>query len=338
MLNPDPRTPDPLIDACGRAHTDLRIAVTDRCNVRCAYCMSSEGAEPLPHGAILSYEEILRFVAVAAPLGIRKLRLTGGEPLVRKDVVRLVAMLVAVPGIQEVAMTTNGILLAQYAAALKAAGLQRLNISLDALSPERFRQATRRDELPRVLEGIAAARQAGFDRIKLNTVAIRGLTEEEIVPLARFARQQDLELRFIEFMPLDDDRQWAPECVLSGEDILKTLAAAFGPLAPVASDTPHAPARQYRYADDGGRIGLVPAVNHPFCGDCNRLRLTADGKLRNCLFAAESWDVRALLRTGGSDQQIVELMRAALQAKKPARGSDDGQLAPADRPMYQIGG
>jgi cyclic pyranopterin phosphate synthase len=328
----------PLIDVYGRTHTDLRIAVTDRCNVRCAYCMSSEDAHPLPHDAILSYEEIARFVAVAAPLGIRKLRLTGGEPLVRKDVTRLVAMLVAVPGIQEVAMTTNGILLAEHAAALKAAGLQRLNISLDALSPERFCQATRRDELPRVLEGIAAARAAGFDRIKLNTVAIRGLTEEEIVPLARFAREHDLELRFIEFMPLDGDRQWAPERVLSGEDILAKLAAAFGPLDPVASETPQAPARQYRYADGGGRVGLVPAVSHPFCSDCNRLRLTADGKLRNCLFAAEPRDVRALLRGGGSDRQIVELIREAVAAKRMARGRDDGQFAPAGRPMYQIGG
>jgi cyclic pyranopterin phosphate synthase len=334
-MNPEPQ---PLIDAYGRTHTDLRIAVTDRCNVRCAYCMSSEDAKPLPHDAILSYEEIARFVAVAAPLGIRKLRLTGGEPLVRKDVARLVAMLVAVPGIQEVAMTTNGILLAEHAPALKAAGLHRLNISLDAISPERFRQATRRDELPRVLEGIAAARRAGFDRIKLNTVAIRGLTEEEIVPLARFARQHDLELRFIEFMPLDGDRQWTPDRVLSGEDILARLAAEFGPLEPVASEAPQAPARQYRYADGGGRIGLVPAVSHPFCHDCNRLRLTADGKLRNCLFAAEPWDVRALLRGGGSDRQIVALIREAVAAKRMARGRDDGQFASPGRPMYQIGG
>ena len=331
-------TAGPLVDSYGRVHTDLRISVTDRCNIRCRYCMPAGGVQFQPRREILSFEEIERFVRVAAGLGIRKLRLTGGEPLLRKDLPRLVAMLAAVPGIVDLAMTTNGILLARHAATLKAAGLKRLNVSLDTLDPDKFRQITGRDQLPQVLEGIAAARRAGFEQIKLNSVAIRGLSEEEVVPLALFAREHGLQLRFIEFMPLDADRQWSSQRVLAGEEILRILSRAVGPLEPVKTDGSLAPAAEYRFRDGGGRIGLVPAVTRPFCGQCNRLRLTADGKLRDCLFSARQWDARAILRAGGSRQQLAHLIRAAVDAKKKAHGTDQGEFVRCDRSMYQIGG
>lgn len=327
-----------LVDSFGRVHTDLRLSVTDRCNIRCSYCVASAKPIFLPQAEILSFEEIARFISVAAASGIRKLRLTGGEPLLRKDLPRLVQMLAATPGIDELAMTTNGILLARHAAALRAAGLQRLNVSLDTLSSDKFREVTRRDELPQVLEGIAAARRAGFERIKLNAVAIRGLTDGEIVPLARFARENDLELRFIEFMPVHGESFWSRDRVLPGEEILRILSQAIGPLEPVSPAAAGGPAEEYRFLDGGGRIGLVPSVSRPFCGDCNRLRLTADGKLRNCLFSEQQWDVRAVLRAGGSDEQLAQLLQSAVGAKKKGRGTDDGRFAQADRPMYQIGG
>jgi GTP 3',8-cyclase len=329
---------NPLVDAFGRAHTDLRVSVTDRCNIRCRYCMSSAPIQFKPHQEILTFEEIARFAAVAAELGIRRLRLTGGEPLVRKNLARLVAMLVAVPGIEEVAMTTNGILLGQYVAELRSAGLARLNVSIDTLSPEKYIQMTGCDGLPRVLEGIEAARRAGFARIKLNALAIRGLTEDEIVPLARFARQRGLELRFIEFMPLDGDRQWRGDRVLPGEEILEILSAAFGPLQPVSPAESHAPAHEYRYADGVGGIGLVPSVYHLFCGNCSRLRLTADGMLQNCLFSQEHGDARAVLRGGAGRDELSVLIQAVVRAKKKARGTDQGGFPQSDRAMHQIGG
>lgn len=328
----------PLVDCYQRVHTDLRISVTDRCNLRCCYCMPAEGVQFQPHAEILSYEEIERFVRVAARLGIRKLRITGGEPLVRKDLPRLVEKLAAVPGIEQLALTSNGILLGEFAAALKAAGLQRLNVSLDTLSREKFHRITRRDQLPRVMEGIAAARRAGFREIRLNALAIRGLTEEEIVPLVRFARDQDLQLRFIEFMPLDGDRQWNRDRVLPGEEILKILSDAIGPLEPVSPNAPHAPAREYRFLDGSGSVGLICSVTRPFCDHCSRLRLTADGKLSNCLFSTRRWDARAVLRSGSSQRQLARFIQHAVSAKKKARGTCQGELAHSDRPMHQIGG
>lgn len=328
----------PLVDSFGRVHTDLRISVTDRCNIRCYYCMPAEGVQFRSHAEILSYEEIDRFVQVAARLGIRKLRFTGGEPLVRKDVPRLVEMVAAVPGIDQLAMTTNGILLERYAAALRAAGLHRLNVSLDTLNPDKFHQITRSNELPRVLEGIATARGAGFEQIKLNALAIRGLTDHEIVPLALFAREHRLELRFIEFMPLDGRRQWHSDRVLPGEEILDILTRGIGPLEPVAPENPRAAAAEYRFLDGGGRIGVIHSVTEPFCAHCNRLRLTADGKVQNCLFSSRQWDARAVLRAGGTQQQLAQLIRAAVHAKQKAHGADDGEFARSDRPMHQIGG
>ena len=254
----------PLVDRFGRVHTDLRISVTDRCNLRCVYCMREEGVVFRSHGEILRFEEIQRFVQVAARLGIREVRLTGGEPLVRRGVCRLVEMLASVPGIDDLAMTTNGILLPKYAEALKAAGLSRLNISLDTLDPRKFRQIARRDELPRVLDGIAAAERAGFRKTKLNALAIRGYTEDEVVPLAQFARRHGMELRFIEFMPLDGDDLWEADRVLPGEEILKILTDALGPLERVTRDGSRAPAAEYRFLDGGPPIGLVNSVSHPW--------------------------------------------------------------------------
>ncbi len=326
-----------LIDRFGRVHTQMRISVTDRCNIRCAYCIGSGANGFLPRSQLLRFEEIVRVARVGAALGIGKLRLTGGEPLLRSDVDQLVSMLVGVPGVTEVDMTTNGTLLECFAPRLKAAGLSRLNISLDSLSPETFRQLTHRDLLGRVLRGIEAAQEAGFRHIKLNAVAIRGISESQIIHLARFAREKQLELRFIEFMPLDNARRWQPELVLEAKQILALVEAELGPLEPVAG-AQHGPARQYRYRDGGGTLGVVSAVSNPFCDHCDRLRLTADGKLRNCLFAACGEDLRAVLRAGGSDEQLVDLFQRCVGAKKLARGRDDAHLTPADRPMHKIGG
>ena len=327
-----------LADSFGRPHTDLRISVTDRCNLRCDYCMPSEGVQFRPHGAILAFEEIERLVRTAAGLGIGKVRLTGGEPLVRKGICRLVEMLVAVPGIEEVAMTTNGALLADHAGPLAAAGLRRLNVSLDTLSRDRFIEISHCDELARVLEGIAAACRAGFRQVKLNTVAVRGRTEAEVAPLAEFARELGVELRFIEFMPADGADRWTSRQVLPGNEILEILTREIGPLEPVPEPGGNAPAVRYRFADGRGSIGLIRSVSHPFCDRCGRLRLTAEGSLRNCIFSGRSWDGRALLRGGATDGQVADLVRQAVWAKKRQHGSDNGELTPTDRAMHQIGG
>jgi GTP 3',8-cyclase len=257
---------------------------------------------------------------------------------VRRGICRLVAMLTAVPGIDEVAMTTNGVLLVQFAVDLKAAGLTRLNISLDTLDRDKFREICRRDDLPRVLEGIAAARRAGFAEIKLNAVAIRGQSEDDMVPLARFARQEGMELRFIEFMPLDADGRWREGGVLSGGEILRRLAAEIGPLVPVIEPSGRAPAAQYRFADGIGSIGVIASVSQPFCHHCGRLRLTAEGAIRNCLFSTADWDARALLRSGASDAALADLLRRAVRAKERQHGTDAGQFAKPQHAMYEIGG
>src|SRR4051812_22416569 len=328
--------PAPLIDSLGRVHTSLRISVTDRCNIRCFYCMP-ETVTFLPRSDILSFEEIERFVRVLAPLGVNKLRLTGGEPLVRSGLPKLVERLAVIPGIEDIALTTNGILLEEHAEALKAAGLKRVNISLDALTAETFRRISRRDGLDRVLAGIAAAKKVGFEKIRLNAVAIRGITEPEIVPLAKFAREQQMEMRFIEFMPLDADNQWDHDQVLTGEEIRQKIESAIGPLAPAHRPDPSQPASDFAYAD-GGVIGFINPVTQPFCEDCNRLRLTAEGKVRNCLFSMVEWDARAVLRAGGSDEQLADLVRDCIWNKKPGHGIDSDQFVKPQRAMYQIGG
>jgi cyclic pyranopterin phosphate synthase len=333
----------PLIDGLGRVHTNLRISVTDRCNIRCFYCMPAENVQFMPRAEILSFEEIERFVRAVAQVGVNQLRLTGGEPLVRQGLAKLVAKLAAIPGIQDIALTTNGILLAEQAGELRAAGLKRLNISLDSLSPETFREISRRDGLDRVLAGIFAAKHAGFQRIRLNAVAIHGLTEPDVVPLGAFARQHGLEMRFIEFMPLDADGKWQHDQVLSGEVIRRMLEDEFGPLVPVRRDNPSQPAVDYEFADGIGRIGFINPVTQPFCSSCNRLRLTADGKVRNCLFSATEWDSREILRDQSlvesqATTKLIELVRASIAAKKPGHGIDTEEFVPSQRAMYQIGG
>jgi len=328
---------EPLIDTFGRIHTNLRISVTDRCNIRCFYCMP-EKVRFLPRSEILTYEEIERLVRVVAQMGVNKLRVTGGGPLVRAELPRLIEMLAAVPGIRDIALTTNGILLAEQVQALKDAGLGRLNISLDGLREETFRKISRRKGLDRVLDGIFAAKRAGFEKIRLNAVAIRGITEAEVVPLGRFARQHHMEMRFIEFMPLDAENNWQTEQVLSGKEIREILEAEFGALIPLARDDPSQTAVDYQFADGSGCIGFINPVTQPFCGNCNRLRITAEGKIRNCLFSIEEWDVRELLRGGRTDDQIAETVRRAVHAKKSGHGIDTDDFIKLDRAMYQIGG
>jgi cyclic pyranopterin phosphate synthase len=328
----------PLVDRFGRIHTDLRVSVTDRCNLRCTYCMPEEVAF-LPRAALLTYEEITRVGRVAATLGVRTIRLTGGEPLVRRDLAVLVRQLVATAGIEEVALTTNGLLLAEQATALRQAGLTRLNVSLDSLREEVFERVARRAGLDRVLAGLAAARRAGFTGIRINAVSIRGLTEEEIVPLARFCRAEGFHLRFIEFMPLDAEAGWARGQVLSGAEVRGMLEAALGPLVPLApGGDPGQPAVDYRWADGGGLVGFIDPVTQPFCERCDRLRLTADGQFRNCLFSAVEWDAREVLRGGGDDAALAALVRDCVAAKRAAHGIDTPAFTRPARSMYQIGG
>ncbi|GDX96715.1 GTP 3',8-cyclase [Planctomycetia bacterium] len=326
-----------LVDGFGRVHTDLRVSVTDRCNLRCTYCMPLE-ATFRPAAEHLSVEEFIRVVAVAAGLGVRSVRLTGGEPLLRSDLAPLVARLTALPGIDEVALTTNGLLLAEQAATLRGAGLSRLNVSLDSLRPDVFERIARRSGLDRVLSGLAAAKAAGFTAIRINAVSIRGLTEAEVVPLADFCRREGFELRFIEFMPLDAEAAWSREQVLSGADVRAILVRAVGPLLPVGGTDPGQPAIDYAWADGGGRVGFIDPVSAPFCDRCDRLRLTADGQFRNCLFSLAEWDARAVLRGGGSDEAIAGLLRECVAAKRAAHGIDTPAFARPARSMYQIGG
>ncbi len=328
----------PLIDAFGRVHTNLRVSVTDRCNIRCFYCMPTENVRFKPRHELLSFEEIERFVRVVAGMGVNKIRLTGGEPLVRHDLPVLVRKLAQIPGIRDIALTTNGILLAEQAQALKDAGLSRLNVSLDSLDRETFFRIARREGLEQVLEGIFAAERVGFQKIKLNAVAIRDLTERDVVPLGRFARQHNLEMRFIEFMPLDADGNWGAQQVLSGERIREILEEGIGPLVPLVAEDPSQPAVDFAFADGVGRIGFINPVTQPFCHRCNRLRLTAEGQVRNCLFSTEEWDARELLRSGASDRELAELVRTSVGAKKAGHGINSDEFLKPDRAMYQIGG
>jgi cyclic pyranopterin phosphate synthase len=329
---------NPVIDKFGRVHDSLRISVTDRCNIRCFYCMPEEGAVFSDRADILTYEEIERFVRAAVPLGITKLRLTGGEPLVRRDLASLVAQLAAIPAVQDLALTTNAVLLEQQAEPLYQAGLRRLNIHLDTLDREKFQQITRRDDLPRVMAGIDAAVRAGFKKIKLNVVAVKGLMEPDIVPMARFCRERGFEPRFIEFMPLDAQSLWERQRVLSADQMLAMLSEEISPLEAVPDADPRAPATEYRYADGGGKVGFIASVTRPFCLNCNRIRLTSDGKLRYCLFAIEETDVRGLLRSAASDEEIASVIRKNVGEKWLGHEINTARFVPPPRPMYSIGG
>ncbi len=331
-------SPLPLIDSFGRVHNNLRISVTDRCNIRCTYCMP-ESVQFLPRHDLLSFEEIERVVRVAATLGIDKIRLTGGEPLVRRELPGLVARIAAIPGIKDVGLTTNGILLPELAQPLKAAGLRRINVSLDTMDPVRFRELTRRDGWEQVIEGIHAARRAGFDPIKINAIALKGVTEADLLPLARFARENALELRFIEYMPLDVADAWDRSKVLLAEEILERLRQGIGPLTPAADQDPRAPAVDYDYVDGRGRVGVIASVSRPFCGSCNRIRLTADGKLRNCLFALDETDLRALLRQNEpNDAEIARAIRDSVAGKWEGHEINSSRFIKPERLMHAIGG
>ena len=330
--------PRRLIDSFGRVHNNLRVSVTDRCNIRCFYCMPADNVEFMPKAELLTFEEIERVVRVGTALGIDRVRLTGGEPLVRRDLPQLISQLVKIPGIVDIGLTTNGVLLGEQAQQLRDAGLQRLNISLDALDPEVFKRVTRRDSYDKVVEGIQAARDAGFSPIKLNAVSVKGMTEDQIIPFAELARDTATEVRFIEFMLLDADSQWQRDKVLFASEILERIEAEFGTLKPVPSKNPNAPANDFEFADGRGRIGMIASVSQPFCSTCNRFRLTAEGKLRNCLFSLEETDVRTLLRGDGADSEIAEAMLQCVAAKKAGHLINSEDFVQPDRPMYSIGG
>jgi cyclic pyranopterin phosphate synthase len=330
--------PTTLTDSFGRRHTNLRISVTDRCNIRCFYCMPADNVEFMPKESLLTFEEIERVARVGVSLGIERIRLTGGEPLVRRELDKLVRKLVAIHGVVDVGLTTNGILLEEQAQSLWDAGLRRLNVSLDALDPEIFRRVTRREGYERVIAGIDAARRVGFSPIKLNAVSVRGLTEDQIVPFGLLARETDTVVRFIEFMPLDADSQWQRDKVLFAHEIIERLEAEFGALVPTPGDHPDAPAQDYRFADGRGRIGLIASVSRPFCASCNRFRLTADGKLRNCLFSQDETDVKHLLRGHGSDDEIAAAMLSCIAAKGEGHEINSSRFLQPQRPMHSIGG
>jgi len=328
----------PLIDSFGRRHDNLRISVTDRCNIRCFYCMPEENVKFEPREHVLTFEEIERFARIAAGLGVRKLRITGGEPLVRKNLATLIGKLIAIPGIEDLALTTNGVLLAAQAQQLYDAGLRRINVHLDTLDRERFKQITRRDELDRVLEGIEACRRIGYGPIKINAVGVRNLVEPDIVPLARFGRERNIEIRYIEFMPLDAQGLWVRDRVLSADQMIAMLEREIGPLEEIPDRDPRAPATEYRFTDGIGRVGFIASVTRPFCLNCNRLRLTADGHVRYCLFAIEETDVHSLLRGGAPDEAIAAAVRSCIAGKWIGHQINSQQFVPPPRPMYSIGG
>ncbi|MBI2805598.1 MAG: GTP 3',8-cyclase MoaA [Planctomycetes bacterium] len=331
-----PTLDGPLSDTFGRIHNNLRISVTDRCNLRCTYCMA-EDVVFMDKKELLTFEEIHRFVEIVAPLGIDKIRLTGGEPLLRRDLARLIAMLREVPGIKDIGLTTNGILLAPMAQSLFDAGLRRINISLDALDPDRFRQLARRDGLEKVLAGIHAAKKAGFDPVKINAVTIRGISDGEVVPLARFAREHGLEMRFIEYMPIGADN-WEREKVYFAHEILEQIETHVAPLVPATNYDPKAPAMEFNYLDGAGRVGIIASVSRPFCMTCNRVRLTAEGKLRNCLFALDEVDLKPLLRGGAATSEIAALVRENIWRKWEGHEINTARFVKPQRTMHAIGG
>jgi cyclic pyranopterin phosphate synthase len=329
----------PLTDGFGRVHRDLRISVTDRCNFRCTYCMPAEGLPWLPRQELLTYEEITRIAALLVDrYGITSIRLTGGEPTVRADLPALVAQLAAL-GV-DLAITTNGTTLRRLAKPLADAGLRRINISLDTLRSDRFVAITRRDDLDTVLDGIDAALEAGLSPVKLNTVVMRGVNDDEIVDLARFGRERGVHVRFIEFMPLDAQGEWAADAVVSQDEIVARIGAVF-PLDAVRAEgelRASAPAERFAYRDGGGEIGVIPTVTHAFCDTCDRVRLTAEGMFRTCLFALDDHDLRTPLRSGATDDELAAQIEAAVGAKWAGHQINNVVFIRPSRSMSQIGG
>jgi cyclic pyranopterin phosphate synthase len=328
---------EPLYDGHGRRISDLRVSVTDRCNFRCQYCMPADGLPWLDRDDILRFEEIERVVAVMARMGVTDLRLTGGEPLVRREFPRLVSMLSRIEGLEDLSLTTNAYLLERDAAALVDAGITRVNVSIDSLQRDRFFQLTRRDSLPKVLAGLEAiGRFPEVSPIKVNAVALRGFTEEEALPFAEFARSTSYQVRFIEFMPLDGDHAWSSDQVLTGEEI-RAIINRVHPLEERPRE-PHATARVFAFADGRGEIGFINPVSEPFCSDCNRVRLTADGKLRTCLFSINETDLRKPLRAGASDADLERVIREAVWRKELKHRVGEKGFRQPPRTMSAIGG
>ena len=352
-----------LRDSHGRVMRDLRVSITDRCNFRCLYCLpeTEEAAnfyrtrfDPIknpipvkataihrewkPKSELLTYEEITRVVRVAAGLGINKVRVTGGEPLLRQGVETLVGALTRIPGISDVAMTTNGALFQSKAVALRQAGLHRVSFSMDSLDRENFRKMTGRDGLDQVLSGLRLARELGFSPVKVNAVIIRGINDHEIPALAAFAKTESLSLRFIEFMPLDSSRSWQKDLVVKGREILEMLHRDFNLTAIDPSANPSETARRWTFGEGGGEIGIIAPVSEPFCGHCNRLRLTADGKLRTCLFSHDEHDLKPLLREGGTDQDLAETLADRVRQKEAGHRIGHADFKQPARSMSCIGG
>jgi len=329
---------EPLRDSWGREIKSVRVSVTDKCNFRCTYCMPAEGLQWLRREEILSFEEIARLVGVLARLGVDEVRLTGGEPLVRRDLPVLVEQLAAIEGVHDLSLTTNGVLLDRLARPLVDAGLQRLNVSLDTLNHVRFTEIARRDALDAVLRGLEEAeRYPQLRPIKVNCVAVKGFTETEVPALAELARRKPYVVRFIEFMPLDADEAWREDDVLAGAEIRAIIEEHYGPLEELpakASST----AKRFRFADGAGEIGFVNPVSEPFCSSCDRIRLTADGQLRTCLFSRHEWDLMTPLRDGASDDELAELIRFAIRHKELKHKINDPGFTRASRSMSQIGG
>jgi cyclic pyranopterin phosphate synthase len=329
---------EPLTDSWGREIKSVRVSVTDKCNFRCTYCMPAEGLEWLARAEVLSFEEIARLVAVLARVGVDEVRLTGGEPLVRRDLPVLVRMLADTPGVRDLSLTTNGILLDRLAQPLVDAGLRRINVSLDSLDHVRFAELTRRDALDKVLRGLEEAeRHPELRPIKINCVAIKGFTEEDVPRLAALARRKPYVVRFIEFMPLDADEGWRDDQVLTGAEIRALIEAEHGPLVELpakASST----AKRFGFADGNGEVGFVNPVSEPFCSTCDRIRLTADGQLRTCLFSRREWDLKTPMRAGANDEELTALLRTAVAHKELKHRINEPGFVRASRSMSQIGG
>ena len=324
-----------LTDKFGRQITDLRVSVTDRCNFRCVYCRSADPENHMAEHALLEWDEFERLVRILVGMGIRKVRVTGGEPLVRPGVEDFVARLKAI-GVQDLSMTTNGHLLAERCDQLVAAGLNRINISLDSLNREKFEKVTRTKTFDQVLAGIEAAQASPLRPVKVNAVLVRGLNDDEVEAFAEFAREKDIVMRFIEFMPLDADRAWTRDMVVPAAEVHRRISARW-PLIPVVHERSET-ARKYRFADGGGEIGLIAPVTQPFCGHCSRIRLTADGKLRTCLFSKEDHDVKSLLRSGMGDREIGDAIVAMVQTKEKSHRINEPDFVPPSRTMVYIGG
>ena len=328
-----------LVDSFGRIATDLRVSLTDRCNLRCSYCMPPEGLEWLQSASVLTDDEVVRLIGIGVQrLGIREVRCTGGEPLLRRGLVGIVARVAALDPRPEISLTTNGIGLARLAEPLRGAGLDRVNVSLDTLRPETFRELAKRDRLGDVLDGLAGAVSAGLTPVKVNAVLMRGVNEEEACSLLRFCLERGYQLRFIEQMPLDAQHGWRRSQMVTAEEIIDSLDKEFTLTPDDSRDRGSAPAETFLV--DGGpqRVGVIGSVTRPFCGACNRVRLTADGQIRNCLFATDESDLRGPMRSGASDEELAARWRRCVAAKRAGHGIDDPTFLQPDRPMSAIGG